>query len=195
MTVTQFIADPSQAGPKMRFNTGAVVNNAPVYNAVLPNIAGATSPWSVVQWSKGEYLDPSQMSKNDPATTDPLYGPALYSWSTPDGESELSVYGTGNGAPYVYDLSSTGGSLNGGGANLFLQADVPNGALGSVGLNHPVNVSLDAKLSEASATYATPSSETDGSVRGQAFIGLIVQFNMPSSSSYTPSLLTYNAFV
>lgn len=196
--VINVLPDPSEENPRFAFNTGAVVDGQAVFYPTLPNIPGPTSDWSVVEWDKNEYLDPSQMSQEASSTTDPLYGPALYSWSTPDGESAVSVYGTGpdDGAPYVYQLSGSGGVLtNGGGANVFLSAAVPNGASGWVSLDHPVNVSLDAKISEASASYNTQAAMTDGTVLGQMFIGFVVQFNEPSFASYNPSLPTYSAFV
>jgi hypothetical protein len=58
--------------------------------------------------------------------------------------------------PMFTTSAPAGGAWNGGGTDLFLQANVPNAASGWVGLNHPVNITLDAKLSGASATYMTP---------------------------------------
>ncbi len=192
------LPDPSDNPPVFQFDTGAVNNNGAVFYPTLPDIPGPTSDWSVVEWHKGEYLDPSQMSVDNQSMTDPLYGAPLYSWETPDGESSFAVYSAdANGtSPYVYQLTSTGGTFAPvGGANVLLQAQVPNGGEGWVTLNHPVTISMDAKISEASATYNSAAAKTDDSVGGQIGVGASVEFNVPSFPSYNPNLPTFAAFI
>ena len=81
MSAIQLIADPSQAGPKMRIDTGAVVNNAAVYSTVLPNIAGAASPWSIV---------PSSTSSTPSIPTDNAFMQIMLADSQPGAQQSWS---------------------------------------------------------------------------------------------------------
>lgn len=190
MAYTDVVVDPSAESPDMAFNNGQVVDGAAVMDASLPGVPGPESGWSVIEWGKTNYLNPTAMAKGDPNFADPLYGNPLYTWEATDGLTSLSVYnatgGASAGGPYVYDLEESDGILNGGGANLFLSSNLDSPSL--VTFNHPVTYSLDAKLNVASVSG--PSVDL-----AQVFTGFILTFNAPDNPLYDAALPTTNAFM
>ncbi len=192
--VKQLYSDPSTDGPVLAFGDGQVqaADAMPEVYSALPGISGGDSAWQLIEWNKSEYLGPTAFTTNDPTTADPQYGNALWSWATPDAESGLRIYDSGNAAtPYVYELRGSGGTLtNGGGSNVFLSD--PVGA--NVSFADTITYSLDAQLTQAQVAYDTPGAQASGAVLGSAFTGFGVWFNQPYSAGYEaalPSFLLY----
>ena len=192
--VKQLYSDPSTDGPVLAFGDGQVqaADAMPEVYSALPSIPGGNSAWQLIEWNKPEYLDPTAFTTNDPATADPQYGNALWSWATPDAESGLRIYNSGNAAaPYVYELRGSGGTLHdGGGSNVFLSDPVA----ANVSFADTITYSLDAQLTQAQVAYDTPGAQASGAVLGSAFTGFGVWFNQPYSAGYEaalPSFLLY----
>lgn len=177
----------------MHFGNGTQVNAASGFFSSLPAIYGPVSPWSVIEWDKNEYLDPSQMSLNGATTYDPLLGNAAYSWATPDGELSLSIYGNGTTSPWVYDLRSSGGLFTaGGGSNVFLSdaTIAPNATF-----DDQITFQLTAKISQAIVSYDNAAASTDGVVLAQAFTGFTLWFNEPGTAAFDSTLPSFNVFM
>jgi hypothetical protein len=190
MAFVDVVVDPSVESPDMAFNTGQVVNGVAVMDPSLPEVPGPESSWTVTEWGKVDYLNPTAMTAGDTSLADPNYGDPLYTWQAADGLTSLSVYSEGQGttaaAPYVYDLEESDGTLNGGGTNLFLSSDIDSSSL--VTFDHPVVYRLDAKLNVASVSG--PSVDL-----AQVFTGFIVTFNASGNPGYDAGLPTINAFM
>jgi hypothetical protein len=165
---------------KFRFGTGKVVDNKPQILSTVPNIPGASSGWTVIQWSNFNHMAPDSMSQNDPATADPDLGPAAYGFTAPDKLTHLWIYQkTPDGHP-VYELYESNGSVGGaGGRNLFLSTGIKQPAT----FDHDIHFSMQAKVSRAEVSYDTPQSEKSGAVLGMAFIGFAMNFPSPVDGS------------
>jgi hypothetical protein len=175
----------------MAFGTGGVTDNKATLYSALPDVQGPESPWNVTQWSQEAYLNPSDMTTDNAALADPLYGTPLYSWQSSDGTS-LSVFSqagsTVGGAPYVFNLEEQSGGVDGAGANLFLGTQVESAA--PVLFDNPITYSLDAKITSASLNP-----DSGGFVLAQAFTGFTVTFNATDNPNYDAALPTYSAFM
>jgi hypothetical protein len=177
----------------MWFGDGGSQNAAPTYFGILPKIAGPTSEWSLLEWSKIQYLNPSAMQVRPVSTYDPLYGNAAYSWATPDGESAMQIYGNGTTTPWVYDLRSSGGILtNGGGTNVFLSDST---IAANANFGKQITYQLQAKIDTATVAYYSAAARSNGTVLAQVFSGFTLKFNQPGSSNYNAMLPTFNAFM
>jgi hypothetical protein len=192
MALVDVLEDPSSESPKMAFNNGQVSNGAAVLDSSLPNIPGSQSTWTVTEWAKTAYLQPTSMIANDAALADPLYGDPLYTWEASDGLTQLSVYSengaTTGGSPYVYDLEETDGEQNGDGADLFLTSN----PVSAVPMDNPLIYSLDMKVNVAEATKIS-ATQTNG--LAQVFTGFSLVFNAPGTPNYDPSLSTISALM
>ncbi|MHB1768320.1 MAG: PEP-CTERM sorting domain-containing protein [Phycisphaerae bacterium] len=165
--------NPGLTNPRMQFNTGAVVNNQEQLSPYLPNIPGPLSGWVVTMWNRSEVLNANEMVTNDPSVSDPTFGSAAYSFTTPNQNAQLAIYRDTVNNQWVYNLFERNGTLTpGGGANLFLSA---NAVGGPFTMNHPIGYNAYAKISEASATYNNPQAMTNGAVLAQVFSGFILQ--------------------
>jgi hypothetical protein len=153
--------------PKLRFQTGKVVDNKPEVSSTLPPIDGPASAWRVGQWAKSEYL-----------SADNMYSPKLdyYAWETRNGESRVTVEKEGN--RWVYSLFSKDGALKlGGGSNVFLSADLVR----PTAMDQDMNLALDARIKEAVVTYDNALAKNNGAVLAQVFAGLWMQFRSPTT--------------
>ena len=91
-----------------RFGNGLVANDAaqffqtPAALAALPQ-----SQWYIAQWGQPVAINPANYTADNPATYDPVYGNALYSWAEPDTNSAIAIYQntTALGGGDVYDLT------------------------------------------------------------------------------------------
>ena len=187
---TNIVADPTLSA-KMAFGNGTITNNQPAMYAALPSLPGTQSAWSVVQWHKAQYLDPSQtlIAPTDAGANG--LGNALYGWETADGNTSLQIFGATDGSD-VYHLQSSNGVLTpAGGSNLFLQTAVaPNTTFANT-----LIYSMQARISDAAVAYTVPPAAITGVVQAVAFTGFTVTFNAIGSASYDASLPTYNAFL
>ena len=158
---------------RIRFHTGRVANNAPEISPILPEIPGAPSRWSLLQWSQSQVILPASLKMDDRAATDARLGAAKYAFNASDGHSHMSIYLDPTSHHPVYELYERGGALTAaGGANLFLSGDVPPEG---ISLNHEVLFEVDAKISKASVE-ASMSAQQRGAVLAQVFAGFTVHF-------------------
>jgi hypothetical protein len=190
MAFLHVFVDPSTESPDMAFNDGKNSNGAAVLDPSLPDVPGPESDWTVTEWGKVDYLNPTEMTTDNASLTDPDYGDPLYTWRAADGLTSLTVYSangdTAAGARYVYDLEESDGLLNGGGTDLFLSSNLDSPSI--VTFNHPVTYSLNAKLNLASIS--------GGSIAlAQVFTGFVVTFNANGNPGYDPDLPTTSAFM
>jgi len=164
--------------PRLGFHTGAIVNNQAAISTVLPALPGAPSGWTVSQWGQQSLMRGDLMTQNDPSTTDPVFGRALYAFNAPDGHSHVWIYRDKTNGSLVYDLFERGGRLsNSGGSNIFLSRTAPNGG---IPLDHAVKYSIDAKLSKA-VIHASAEVQKSGTVLASVFTGFVIQFPEPGS--------------
>lgn len=171
---TQNLLPPlGPAIPRLRFHTGHVTANQPEISSALPDIPGKASPWFVAQWNGNDVLEPDHMMRG--GSSDPLLGRPEYAFTSAGGSRSLAIYPR-TGSP-VFRLSAINGELvPGGGSDLFLTTDVPNGGLM---IGPDLIFYLRARLAKASISYATPSAEQTGAVLGMAFAGFVVSFRSP----------------
>jgi hypothetical protein len=171
---------PDFDNPKLGFGTGKVVGNKPQISDVYPDIPGPPSPWWVTQWTQPILLSGDQMTRNDPATADPAFGPAAYGFTAADGHSHVWIYMNGQDGHPVYDLYERGGTLsNGGGANIYLATGVKP----PVSFDHQIHFSMLAGISNAVASYDTPAAKKTGAVMGMAYMSYVVQFPSPAGGA------------
>lgn len=179
-----------------RFGNGLVANDAaeffqtPGALAVLPQ-----SQWYIAQWGQPVAINPANYTTDNPATYDPVYGNALYSWTEPDTNSAIAIYQntTAYGGGDVYDL--TGGNTNAppssgatDEADIFLSSPQASNS----NLSHPITLSLNAKITQSLIQFVTPALAaqyaTSGTVFGTFDIGLTVNFDgadgLPSYSGF-----------
>ena len=184
------LTDPAFT-PRMAFGNGTITNNQPAMYAALPSLPGTQSAWSVVQWHKAQYLDPSQtlIAPTDAGANG--LGNALYGWETADGNTSLQIFGATDDSD-VYHLQSSNGVLTpAGGSNLFLQTAVaPNTTFANT-----LIYSMQARISDAAVAYTVPSAAITGVVQAVAFTGFTVAFNAIGSANYDATMPTYNAFL
>lgn len=187
---TTWVADPALS-PKMAFGNGSIVNNQAATYAALPNMSGAQSAWTVVQWHKAQYLDPSQTLAAPADTEANGLGNALDGWETADGNTSLQIFAATDGSDVIHLQSSNGVLTPAGGANLFLQTAVaPNTTFAST-----LVYSMQARISDAAVAYTVPAAALTGVVQAVAFTGFTVAFNAIGSANYDATLPTYNAFL
>jgi hypothetical protein len=167
--------NPGLTNPRMKFNTGKVVKGTPQFSPLLPNIRGPLSGWCVWMAHRSEYLNGSEMVRNDEKLKDARFGPAAYAFIAPNHNSRLAIYRNHTAHRWVYDLFERNGPLDpDGGANLFLMA---NARSGHFTMNHPVVYNLRAKISQAHIRYYNSSAEKSGAVLAQVFSGFILKFH------------------
>ncbi len=169
--------DPGLTQPRFRFHTGRKANGAPELSAILPNIPGPTSKWTLTQWAHTKPLHPDQMTTDGPRTEDPRLGRSTYAFTSPHDKSHLWIYRNPQDGHYVYELYERDGRLQGGGKNLFLSAKAsqPNATLDRV-----IAYDLKAKLSRARIAYWTNSAATSGAVQASVFSGFVLEYTGPS---------------
>jgi hypothetical protein len=171
---------PSFDNPKLRFGTGKAVGNTPQISDVYPDIPGTPSPWWVTQWTQPILLSGGQMTRNDPQTSSPAFGPASYAFTAADGHSHVWIYMNGPDGHPVYDLYESGGTLSkGGGANIYLSTSVKP----PISFDHAVHFSTLADISAATAGYDTPFAKKTGAVMGMAYMSYVVQFPSPQGGA------------
>lgn len=191
MPIETLVVDPSTISPQMAFNNGQVANNAAVMDPDLPNIPGPESPWKIIEWSHASYLQPSQMVTGDSTHPDPNYGMPVYGWQSGDGTT-VRIYQSSDATPsnpdYIFNLDEPCGGIDGYGANLFLSTNIVSSHV--VTFDHPIDYSLDAKI-----TSATLIPGGHAFLLAQVFTGFIVAFNASGNPNYDPSLPTVSAFI
>jgi hypothetical protein len=158
---------PPLDSPKLRFE------NSGVPDSRAPALPGIGSPWRVAQWAKSEALNPSDLRHHDDALRDPLLGNPEASDATSDGQSALAIYRSSAG--YVFELRSQNGIRQpGGSSNLFLTASplTQNAAF-----DQAITYDVDAKLSEATASYNTPNARVNADVMAHVFTGFTLNMH------------------
>lgn len=175
--------DPGLHNPRLRFHTGAVVNNAPEISSILPQIENFdASEWYVTQWRRPSFIQPNIM-RPDPEV-DPILGRSLYYFPSQDRKTYLKIFKNKN---YVYELYTQGGELsNFGGTNLFLSS---NALSPEVTFEKFVDYSVDMKFSKARIQYNTPQAKQTGAVMSQLFTGFILQFTDKKDPKNLPTTL------
>lgn len=185
-------SNPSLSGPRLLFSTGSV-NPETGYSAYFSGdttIPGTLCPdWYVIQWERQEsatqpeYLNPNDTSMLSAGDFDPGRE-ALYSISSPDDSGRLSVFN--DGGQFIYDMYKSVGpetaaaSAAYGSPDLGLQTQP--GLLGGapITMDHPVTLSIDARIREADVAYASGTTDQPFSATnplGTAGMGVVVTFN------------------
>ncbi len=192
MTVA-LASNPSLSTSHFLFSTGSVDPNtgyAGYYadNAAIPGTL--CQDWYVYQWerqesaSQSEYLDPANANMSTGADNDPFYGSSIYTVAAPDGSGQFSVFN--DNGQFVYDMResvdpATAASTSAyGSPDLGLQT-MP-GLMGgaAITLDHPITLSLDARIREADVAYAAGTTEQPFAVTnplGSAGMGVVLTFN------------------
>lgn len=174
-TLGSVFPNPGLTNPRMKFNTGEVVKGIPQFSPLLPNIRGPLSGWFVWMAHRSEYLNGSEMVRNDEKLKDAKFGPAAYAFITPNHNALVAIYRNHTAHCWVYNLFERNGPLDpDGGANLFLMA---NAQSGHFTMNRPVVYNLWAKISQAHISYNNSSAEKSGAVLAQVFSGFILKFH------------------
>ncbi len=175
--------DPGLQNPRLRFHTGAVVNNAPEISNTLPAIEHfQASDWYVTQWRRPSFIQPNIMRPD--AEVDPILGRSLYYFPSQDKKTYLKIYKNKN---YVYELYTQGGELsNFGGTNLFLSS---NALTPEVTFEKNVDYFVDMKFNKARIQYDNTRAKQTGAVMSQLFTGFILQFNDPKNPKNLPATL------
>lgn len=192
---TSVISNPS-AGLVDKFGDGLVVNYQASFFTPPAALANQTqSQWYIAQWGQAIPINSADYTQNNPATYDPVYGNATYSWTAPGATSAITYYQNTNalGGGTVYDL--TDGNTNQAPqvgltdeADMFLAAATPT----PVSLSNPVTISLNAKLAQSNIAFATPQLAAQYAKSGVVFgtfdIGLTINFSamdgLPAYSGY-----------
>jgi hypothetical protein len=168
-----------------RFGNGLVANytaqffQTPGVLAVLPQ-----SQWYIAQWGQSVAINPANYTTDNPATYDPVYGNALYSWTEPGTNSAIAIYQntTALGGGDVYDLTdgNTNAPPSSGAtdeADMFLSSPQASNS----NLSHPITLSLNAKITQSLIQFATPELAAQYAASGTVFgtfdIGLTVNFD------------------
>jgi hypothetical protein len=158
---------PPLDSPKLRFE------NSGVRDQRAPSLPGLDSPWRVAQWAKSQALNPNDLRRHDDLLRDPMLGGPELSDATPDGQSTVLIYRTSAG--YVFELRSQNGVRQAGGSsNLFLTASP---ITQDVTFDNIINYDVDAKLSEATASYNTPYARANADVLAHVFTGFTLNMH------------------
>jgi hypothetical protein len=166
------------ASPRMRFHQNETRNNQPLIPTELPDIAEPPSPYYIAQWNQSSYITAALVTRNDPATRDPILGIATYAFEGPDRHTHVRAYPAPRS--WVYELYQAGGSLQiGGGTNLFLTTDhvAPDATM-----DRRITADFDAKLSRA-AIWAPEAAQASGAVLSMLFAGFGFLYTDPANGS------------
>ena len=167
---------PSLDNPKLRFGTGGVKHNQPEVSDLLPDLPGPASGWYLAQWHQNSIISAGSL-QHGVGPADPLLGLPLYSYTSPNKQTSITVYKDKESDHLVWRLYEHGGWLtNGGGSNLFLSTNLPRGG---VNFSQHLTFSFDARLTDAMVQFSTPTAERTGAVLGMAFSGMVVTFPNP----------------
>lgn len=161
---------PPLGSPRLHFGSGAASARGIAVFPEIPGIPGEISSWTLVQWRKADPLTPTEFTQKPGEN-------ASYDWKSRDGNTELTV--SRKGSTYVYDLIGRNGSSDATGeSDLGLSADVvPH----SVSAAHALIFTINARLSEAAASYETPQAKQSGLVLAQGGINFRASFHDPES--------------
>jgi hypothetical protein len=107
MALVDVAVDPTTESPDMAFNNGQTVNGAAVVDSSLPNVPGPESSWTVTEWGKLDYLNPTDMTTDNTSLADPDYGDPLYTWQAADGLTSLGVSYNGSDNVQLSAVSAT----------------------------------------------------------------------------------------
>ena len=185
-------SNPSVSAANFLFSTGSV-DPSTGYAGYFPDntaMPGQLSQdWFVYQWerqenaSQPEYLNPADANMASDGDYDPLYGSSIYTVASADDSGRFSVFDD-NGA-FVYDMresvdpATAAATAAYGSPDLGLQT-MP-GLMGgaAITMDHPVTLSLDARIREADVAYAPGTTDQAFAATnplGTAGIGIVVTF-------------------
>jgi hypothetical protein len=162
-------------GPKLLFENNGIPDSPDLTHSV------STGSWRVAQWAKTEPLDARDFRRHEEARRDPILGaPELSVW-TSDQQSALAVYRYHDS--YIYELRAKDGIMqSGGSSNLFLTASP---VVANATFNTALHYDLDAKLSDAAASYRTHEAQRRGLVLAHVFSGFTLRLrDVPGSPAY-----------
>ncbi len=181
-TITSLFPEMGQ-GILDTFGNEGVVNYAPSYFAVPSSLASEPqSAWTIEQWNQPVTINPNDYVQNDQNASDDLYGDALYFWSEPNTSTNFAIYQNMEslGGGYVYSL--TDGSSNDE-VDFFMASPAPVNYQNDT-LNHPVTLSLSAKITEDSIKYANPAFFNPSYVFATVDLGFTVTFDGAGGIAY-----------
>ena len=167
------------------FGNGLVANDAAeMFTPPAALAEQQQSQWYIAQWGQPVAINSADYTQDDPASYDPNYGDALYSWSEPGTSSAIAIYqnSAAFGGGDVYQLTDANTTLapSSGAtdeADMFLSSP----ALNNVNLSHQVTLSLDAKITQSLVQFASPGLAsgyaTSGTVFGTFDLGMTINFD------------------
>lgn len=192
--MVQIFSDISQTGPKIKFNTGNVVNGQEEYNPTLPAVDGQLdNDWTLTVWRAQypNYLNPTAPILNDTKLSDPVLGTPKYTWGddvSANGQEKssyvtrFSVYGSSGN--YTYELSAANGDYH----DVYLQTYSAETQGKIYTLDHPLTFTANERVlvSNASGGFGA------GYQTGNNFS---FDFNIPQSPYYNASLPGFSMVV
>ena len=177
--VESVYSDPGLKDPRLRFHLGETANNQPLISPVYPDMPFPISEWALMQWGQSSCMSGDKMTTDDALCRDPQLGVARYAFAPPDGHSHLWIYKDNASGAWVYEISERDGTLRpGGGSNIFLANGSPRREFT---LDREITYSVDLKLTQAEATYLTPTARQSGAVLAMAFTGFGILFKDPET--------------
>ncbi len=199
MTVThaQSLTNDPSTGLMDLFGTGGTSDGAAALYALPPafdSVAG--DGWFLAQWGQSSPIGPGAYVTNSMATDDPLYGDALYRWSSSATPSSFSIYqnnpAIGSGEVYQISLADetpASGSINE--SDSFLSSPAISPALGN--LSHPITLSLNAKILESALNFVTAAAAQE--FAGDPYIFNTIDFGFTVNFDGADGLPGYSGFV
>jgi hypothetical protein len=199
LTYVQSLINNPSSGLLDEFGTGtASGSSATLYAlpAALDSVAG--DGWFLAQWGQSTPIKPSNYAVNSAATYDPLYGNALYSWSSAGSPSSFSIYRNtpafGSGDVYQISLGNTAQPAISGQseeADSFMSTPPISPSLGN--LSHPITLSLNAKLLASYVSFVN--SQAAQEFADDPYIFSTIDFGFTVNFDGADGLPAYSGFV
>ena len=172
-TRCNLVSPLAASSPQLRFHEGEIDNNQPLIDTVLPEVPGPVSSWTVTQWNHDVYLRPADLRLAWSAATSVYYEAAAS-----DEETSLLIRHEAAEPGWVFTLSNSNGPVTvGGGRALYLSTNILPGV--NTGFDHEIDLSLDARIAAAAASYTTPTAKATGAVMAMAYTGIGLMFTDP----------------
>lgn len=173
-TVTDLISPLEVSSAVLQFNEGQALNNQPAVDPILPAIAGTKSPWVLTQWNHDVYIYPTSLQVSGTAAS------PVYSLAASDSEAAFVIRSLSGEPGYTFNLYNSDGTLtNAGGRSLYLSTNVLSGTTST--FDQEIDLSLDVRVSYASASYSTATAAATGAVLAMAYTGFGVMYVDPVS--------------
>ena len=170
---TDLVPPLASSSAQLRFHEGLIANNQPLIDTVLPAVPGPVSSWTLAQWNHDVYLRPANLR-----SLWSLGMGSYYEAMASDGETTLLIRHETTEPGFVFSLSNSNGTVtSGGGRALYLSANTLPGV--NAGFDQEIDLSLDARVANATVSYTTPTAKATGAVLAMAYTGIGLMFTDP----------------